>query len=853
MPKKEHGEIVDWKEAPKYKKMLVHGPGKNEHVSKHVKNILYGLDYLTDPRYDYIIITEGIADAMAAEQAGFPVCSPVTTRLKKADFEERIDDFKRKRCAYIINDSEESHQGEQGALDIADMLGGEGVQAKIGEIDRPDGVDKVDLADAARDSDNPASLIQELLKKAKPALLHRLLNIDPELDELERMDQLLSFEAAWRAVPPAQLSVYVDKVGDHFGLKYNHKKELLSALKKIQKEKKSEKKAKPAPPPNLPLKDLVYFEIESEGGSITSVEKIANMILDHLDKDGAKFYSMKMEDSSLVYYRNRLLHNRSPEWLELMHDIAGLNPEFRTCKAILKSIHMWIKRNGSNIKALSWISTTTNNVKYYNLSGEAGDELVCLDPAKNLISVVPNGNNEDSVVLKNPSHMHKLKIDQDCSIEEGIRLYKKLIFDNMSCRVQDKYLITTWQMLSWFVDYLETRPLIRFHGDAGSGKTTTAKMMSALMYGEVRHENASTTAAIYDSGSMTPCIYLDNIENKDMNEALTGFMVATATGAIRQKKGSAGVGDIIQQAPQCTILSTGVEPIRKNELIQRTFLVDFSKDFHNKGGLIEGQAIRKIVANRNKMLTAFFKIAHTVHQQASNEDYYSTLVEEMARRFPENSKSRSLNAQCYMLLALEIICKYMKEDYDFAVTDGDTGYDFKQVQFDFNEDIHWDVFESFVYGQNVSDTEAKTGDNEPLYCLEQLLNEWRVLGADQDFQEGRYAVQRFKEMYGVEFQEHRGKKYMLASWGQMHHAFLKLYKKYSFQTPSHLMSRMRDSRKILEDAGWFVGNYAHRDNTTRYQIFTWNQGPDTLSMLTDRYPDTKWIHCDNIVSLASRR
>jgi hypothetical protein len=846
---------VEWKDPPKYKKMLVRGDRKNDHVSQHVKNILYGLDYLVNPREETIIITEGIADAMAAEQAGFAVVSPVTTRLKGADFEHRMDDFKRKKCVYIINDSEESHQGELGALDIADMLATEGVQAKIGEIERPEGVDKVDLADATRDSEDPAKLILDLLKSAKPALLHRIMRIDPELDELERMDQLLSFEEAWQAVPQAQLPVYVDKVAAHFGLKYQHKKELLSALKRLQKDKKKNSSGGgPAkPPPNLSLRDRVYFEIETEGGSLACCEQVAKIILDHLEKDGAKFYSMRFEDVSLVYYRNKLFHCRQPEWFELMHEIAGLNPEFRTCKAILRSIHMRVKREGNTIKSLSWIATAVNHTKYLNLGGDTGTDLIRMDPSKKRIKIVPNGNNDNNVALKSPAHMHQLKFDDDASIEEGLTLFKNLIFDKMTCQPCDRYLIIAWQMLSWFVDDLQTRPLMRFQGVAGSGKTTCAKMISALMYGEPRLENASTVAAIYDSGAMTPCLYLDNLENKNMTDPLVDFMVATATGAVRQKKGGNSAGDIIQQAPQCTVMSTGIEPLRRNELIQRTFIVNFSKRYHGKKKLIEGTAVRNVIKNRHKMLSAFLKIAHVVHQQAMNEDYYSALVEEMAERFPENSKSRSINAQCYMLLALEIICKYVKHNFDFMAPKADGDKELKRVRFDYNTDVHWDVFEAFVHGQNLTDAEAQAGDNEPLYCLELLRNEWHVLGArpgEMDL-DSRHRVQRFREMYGVEFEEWGGKLYLMASWSQLHHAFLKLYKKYSFQTPNHLMSRIRDSRKILEEEGWFVGYNAKRDMKSRYNVITWDQGPDTIYELSHRFPTTKWMHQSHLVPMES--
>jgi len=155
----------EWEKA-KFKKLLVHSEN-NPHVSEAVSNEYFaGED--TARGAEELIITEGIADCYAAIQAGFACISPVTVTFRKVDFPRLAMLARRAKSVYICNDSEENRSGEKGALATAEYLESQGVNVKLVQLSRPEGVDKVDLADYLKE--HTADDFRALLKQAKTLL-----------------------------------------------------------------------------------------------------------------------------------------------------------------------------------------------------------------------------------------------------------------------------------------------------------------------------------------------------------------------------------------------------------------------------------------------------------------------------------------------------------------------------------------------------------------------------------------------------------------------------------------------------------------------------------------------------------
>jgi hypothetical protein len=166
----------------------------------HVEEPIFGLGSVEDGQP--VLITEGIADAITAQQAGYACISPVTTRFKREDREalrEALEDHDAPR-AYVVQDAERPSsdvdeddrlsltqvgEGLRGALDTAAYLTNHEIDARVAELPRP-GLDKVDLDDYLREWSSDGSLTP-LLAGAKPAREHPAYDPqDAAIDAAER-------------------------------------------------------------------------------------------------------------------------------------------------------------------------------------------------------------------------------------------------------------------------------------------------------------------------------------------------------------------------------------------------------------------------------------------------------------------------------------------------------------------------------------------------------------------------------------------------------------------------------------------------------------------------------------------
>lgn len=170
---------VEW-ERGKYKKQLVHNE-KHPYVSEAVSNrYLYGVDTIRSG--EPVFITEGIVDAIMAHQAGVACISPVTVRFAEQDHEAILQAVRRASEVYIANDNEASLRGEEGAEATAAFLDAQSIPCRLIELPRPEGADKIDLADYL--ADHTAEDLMSLAQNAKNVYRVRLDRAEvPEAEE----------------------------------------------------------------------------------------------------------------------------------------------------------------------------------------------------------------------------------------------------------------------------------------------------------------------------------------------------------------------------------------------------------------------------------------------------------------------------------------------------------------------------------------------------------------------------------------------------------------------------------------------------------------------------------------------
>jgi len=188
-PADDAGVYAEDDEPAKYHRV----PGQD---CARVEEPVYGLDSLEDEAD--VLITEGVADAITAHEAGYACLSPVTTTFKHDDRERLLEIFDDRNVGrvVVVQDAEpptsdltegadgwdalniEQHgEGVKGAARTAGYLVKNDVDARIGELPQP-GTAKVDIDDYLG---GWANTLAPVLASAVPAEQHPA--YDPTDDE----------------------------------------------------------------------------------------------------------------------------------------------------------------------------------------------------------------------------------------------------------------------------------------------------------------------------------------------------------------------------------------------------------------------------------------------------------------------------------------------------------------------------------------------------------------------------------------------------------------------------------------------------------------------------------------------
>src|SRR3989338_8833437 len=127
------------------------------------------------------------------------------------------------------------------------------------------------------------------------------------------------------------------------------------------------------------------------------------------------------------------------------------------------------------------------------------------------IVLIPNGRNDDKVMLNPSDRVQPFRYLDNVDPAQGWALFKELLFDAFPCAEADKALLSSLVPLVFLKDFCPARPLIRLSGSSDSGKTTAAKLIGHLIYGE-DIAKTGTIASFYTDASRNPLAMLDNLE-----------------------------------------------------------------------------------------------------------------------------------------------------------------------------------------------------------------------------------------------------------------------------------------------------------------------------------------------------
>ena len=653
-------------EKAKYKKLLVSSE-KRPDVCKSIANdYLYNEDVL-DTHPSRVIITEGVTDCISLMEKGFPVISPVTTRIRNADYERILQRVKGVREIFICQDNEISQAGIKGALETARRLGG---QCKVKIVTLPlapkqeqarkrlrdefnitientakerkglidylpsDKKEEVNalLADAKIDvneyfaNGHMPDDFESLLKAAVTPLEFAINQLDPEADFEKKTNQLRTIFEEMANYESFMHPPLIAKIQAVYGKSNMTVITIRNGIQEMVRAKKAKEKAK---------KKKGVIKVESKEGSCkhaleSGLEKHqaetgyidyaqgAKAVVEWFKKDGLLFKT-KDEGEPVIYFKGKMIYldssdrNRKRAFQSLIFELTDISPMTNYGKVFYHTLGLLVHQIGEERDQLSWLdSDVAERTVHFNLNNEK-NEIVKISP-KGAI-VMPNGASKKGILLTNSRKMMPIQYDPKVDPKEAERLLKELVLDNLTCSSEDKQMIVDWLSCFLLLDFAGTKPHVRFEGGTGSGKTEAAKMVTTLLYGDSQ-QKISTTAANYSDGATNPLVSLDNLEANQFSEDLKNFLLTAVCGIVKEKRETGSDRGVVQEKVKCLVNSTGIEPLGGSwlEVMNRSLVFKFDRKQYGRKGYIGPEAIAMLKKHRNTILSGIINKAVKVLQ-----------------------------------------------------------------------------------------------------------------------------------------------------------------------------------------------------------------------------------------------
>jgi DNA primase len=431
---------------------------------------------------------------------------------------------------------------------------------------------------------------------------------------------------------------------------------------------------------------------------------VATLIFKNLSKQGRFFRDS--EHKTYLFYQHFIYEIASNRpFNALMKRTTRLLPTKEPGRSVWESLASEAYNVGMKIDLASWIHTDRNtDTLFINLNGPNN---TILKVSTESIEEIQNGLNEDAVLLQSSRKIMPLNFLPDADIREGMRALKENIFDNLPCERENKYLVLCWLMSAFLLDFAPYMALMKFSGSTASGKTTAAKLLSLLLYGN-EHLGDPSTAAMYAVSSQNPLLIVDNLESDDITKSGLKFLLLSATKGGKEKRTAGTESGTTEEMPKALVLITAIEPFTKAELINRTYDIEYNNKFKSDD-FVEDEVIRQIIKKRDLILSALIKLIQKdiLPNLSRRKDYITILKKE----YRNHAKNRTDEFMALLMLILEKVEKYIPyyevDDVCFGVESGDA-----------------EIRKAWIEYQDSKAKDSETSTNSILKMLDGLVAEY---------------------------------------------------------------------------------------------------------------------------------
>ncbi len=430
-------------------------------------------------------------------------------------------------------------------------------------------------------------------------------------------------------------------------------------------------------------------------------------IWDHFKTKGKFFVSG--EKLHLFYHNTIYSIGDNTPFKSLMHRETGINYTVPLAKFVWEEMKALCFSRGDRLSEFGWISllnSADGASLYFNLKDPANR---ILRVSRGSVDLAENGTNEHNVLLAQSNQMKPFNYDPEVNIHTAMRELKTLVLDNLSCEPAQRYLVLAWALSAFLLPLSESRALMKMEGVSGSGKTTAAKFISLLLYGE-NMVGRSSTASDYSMASSEPLIIKDNLETDDINRNALNFLLLAATGATNIKRQQGTESGVVTEKINCLVAITSIEPFNKPELINRAFLIDFTKRWQRRN-FVETDAVQNLTAKRDAIVSAWLQLlAEKVLPSLDDRGRIIAYIKDQHRDY---SKERVTEFTALLVLITRALVKYMPLSEELKLDAGDRAPEYVLLD-------HW------VRYQNEHSRMIEQGTNAVLALLEGLRRSFLI-------------------------------------------------------------------------------------------------------------------------------
>jgi len=758
-------------------------------------------------RYKELIVVEGENDLLSVMGAGVSHVVGLIGQVSKEQIKALQKHMKGKHL-YLWLDKDEG--GIKQTRQISEALKGQDYNLRIiihpGEAKDPD-----DFIKGIPEKDRRKT-IRALQEEALTPVAWEI-ELISEIDDLENKLKALKSREVFRAVAEmveSEKLVYIEKL-KALGLtekavleEIDLSRELLQTIK------------------------LYFASLDNKRDADPNV--IASMIFKYFNDHG-RFFFDRMDNVYLLYQHRILTVGNNRPFNALMKKTTTLLPTKEPGRSVWESLASEAYNNGRQIDLASWIHTDRNtDTIYVNLNSP--NSMILKISAKG-IEEIPNGLNKDGILLKSSRKILPMNFLPDCDMAEGLRFLKELIFDNLTCEPEQRYLIICWLMSAFLLDFAPYMALMKFSGASSSGKTTAARLLSLLIYGS-DHLGDPSAAAAFAVASQNPLLVIDNLEHDDFTKSILKFLLLSATKGGKEKRTAGTESETTEEQPKALVLITAIEPFTKPELINRTYDIDFRFRFKSDD-FVEDEVIREIIKRRDLMLSAIIKFlqSEVLPNLQERKDYINILKKE----YRNHSKNRTDEFLSLLMVMLNRLLDYIPYyDEDHALHGVETG--------------ETEIRKRWIEYQDAKAKDTEVTSNNILKLLDGLVREYLIKMKDSKLEpephsehdepvfvytHPEYMIEMIKTQPKIE-EDENGEPYTItyvefvATSGEITQAFDRFCRNNGLRNPyekaSVFSARLKNDLHLLKKGGWELvtksglnGPYWKIIRGTRYMKF----------------------------------